>query len=102
MSRQERLFIVGQDLGSVRDYLASECCPSPDGSTAYLSFYNLLSEEAGFGGLGIDRDGKPIEREFDWGAGRSTPGSPRQNSGPLDWRSDCHWLKMNSPARWIV
>ena len=66
---QERLFIIGQDLGSVRDYMAGECCPRPDGITAYLSFYNLTSEEAGYGGLGIDLDGKPIDREFDWGGG---------------------------------
>jgi hypothetical protein len=63
------LFIVGQDLGSVRDYLASECCPAPDGTTAYLSFYNLLSEQAGYGGLGIDQDGNPLDDESDWGGG---------------------------------
>ncbi len=67
----ERLFIIGQDLGSVRDYVASGCCPVPDGNTAYLSFFNLMSEEAGFGGLGIDTDGSPIDLEFDWGGGPS-------------------------------
>jgi hypothetical protein len=65
----QRLFIIGQDLGSVRDYVASGCCPAPDGNTAYLSFYDLLSEEAGLGGLGIDPDGSPVDREFDWGGG---------------------------------
>jgi hypothetical protein len=65
----ERLFIIGQDLGSVRDYMASDCCPQPDGNTAYLSFYNLLSPEAGFGGLGIDAKGTPLDTENDWGGG---------------------------------
>jgi len=65
----KRLFIIGQDLGSVRDYTASGCCPAADGNTAYLSFYNLLSEEAGFGGLGLDLQGQTVDTEFDWGGG---------------------------------
>jgi hypothetical protein len=68
-SVQKRLFIIGQDLGSVRDYTASECCPAADGNTAYLNFYSLLSPESGYGGLGIDLQGEPIVSEFDWGAG---------------------------------
>lgn len=68
-TEQQRLFIIGQDLGSVRDYYASDCCPAADGNTAYLSLYKLLSEEAGFGGLGIDPDGNPVSTEFDWGGG---------------------------------
>jgi hypothetical protein len=68
-SVQKRLFIIGQDLGSVRDYTASECCPAVDGNTAYLNFYSLLSPESGYGGLGIDLQGEPIVSEFDWGAG---------------------------------
>jgi len=83
MSGQERLFIVGQDLGSVREYLASDCCPRPDGNTAYLSFYNLMSEETGFGGLGIERDGKPIEREFDWGGGPVNAWKSATEFGPI-------------------
>jgi len=67
--QRQRLFIIGQDLGSVRDYAASECCPKPDGITMYLSFWDLLNEERDFGGLGIDADGNPIEREMDWGGG---------------------------------
>jgi len=65
----DRLFIIGQDLGSVRGYLDSECCPLPDGNTAYLTFYNLLSEQHGFGGLGIDADGNPLDEEISWDAG---------------------------------
>ena len=66
---RQRLFIIGQDLGSVRDYVASGCCPRADGNTLYLNFYALTSEEGGFGGLGIDRDGNPIDQEMDWGGG---------------------------------
>jgi len=66
---RQRLFIIGQDLGSVRDYVASGCCPQADGNTAYLNFYALTSEQGGYGGLGIDRDGTPLDREMDWGGG---------------------------------
>ena len=65
----KRLFIIGQDLGSVREYYASGCCPAADAKTAYLDFYNLLLEEAGFGGLGIDLKGQALEQNWDWGAG---------------------------------
>lgn len=65
----QRLFIIGQDLGSVRGYYRSGCCVEADAKTAYLDFYNLLNEEAGFGGLGIDREGKPQQKDWDWGAG---------------------------------
>jgi hypothetical protein len=68
-TERKRLFIIGQDLGSVRDYQASGCCPQADANTMYLNFYALTSEEGGFGGLGIDLEGEPIDREFDWGAG---------------------------------
>jgi hypothetical protein len=67
--QQERLFIVGQDLGSVRDYVASGCCPRADANTMYLNFYALTSEEGGYGGLGIDLEGRPIGQEMEWGAG---------------------------------
>lgn len=66
---RKRLFIIGQDLNSVRGYHKSACCSEPDGQTAYLDFYNLLSEEAGFGGLGIDLEGNPLEKDWDWGTG---------------------------------
>lgn len=66
---RQRLFIIGQDLDSVRGYYASDCCPVADGKTAYLDFYNLLSEEAGYGGLGMDAEGKVLEQDWDWGTG---------------------------------
>jgi len=66
---RKRLFIIGQDLGSVRDYYASGCCPQADGNTMYLNFYALTSEDGGYGGLGIDLEGKPIEQEMMWGGG---------------------------------
>ena len=64
----DRLLIIGQDLDAIRGYMDSNCCLLPDGLTAYLSFYELLTP--GFlGGLGIDRDGRPVDLEFSWGAG---------------------------------
>jgi hypothetical protein len=66
---RKRLFIIGQDLGAVRDYYASECCATPDGNTMYLNFYGLAGEEWGYGGLGMDLEGNPLEQEMDWGAG---------------------------------
>ena len=66
---EDRLFIIGQDLGAIRGYYASDCCPAPDGTTAYLDFYNLLSQQGGFGGLGIDANGEPLEAESSWGSG---------------------------------
>ena len=65
----KRLFIIGQDLNSVRGYYKSACCSVPDGQTAYLDFYNLLSGESGYGGLGIDLEGHPLEKDWDWGTG---------------------------------
>jgi hypothetical protein len=69
VEERQRLFIIGQDLGSVRDYVASGCCPRADANTLYLNFYGLTSEESGFGGLGIDRDGNPVDAEMEGGAG---------------------------------
>lgn len=66
---QKRLFIIGQDLNSVRGYYESACCAAPDGQTAYLDFYNLLSAESGYGGLGIDLEGHSLEKDWDWGTG---------------------------------
>ena len=63
------VFIIGQDLDSIRGYLASGCCPAPDGLTAYLSFYDLLSDARGYGGIGLDAHGSPIDLEHSWGAG---------------------------------
>ena len=64
-----RLFIVGQDLDAIRGYTSSGCCVPADGTTAYLDFYDLLDADAEFGGLGIDLDAQPVEREADWGSG---------------------------------
>ena len=66
---RSRLFIVGQDLSAIRGYMNSDCCPRPDGVTAYLDFFALLEKEGGYGGLGIDAAGKPLDMETSWGAG---------------------------------
>ena len=63
-----KLLIIGQDLCAIRGYMASDCCPRPDGLTAYLDFYDIL-KEGDFGGLGIDPDGNDSGFEFDWNAG---------------------------------
>ena len=63
------LFFIGQDLDAIRDYSSAECCAAADGATAYIGLYNVLSEEAVFGGLGLGADGKPTELEGSWGAG---------------------------------
>ena len=63
-----KLLIIGQDLGAIRGYMASGCCPQPDGLTAYVDFYDIL-KEGDFGGLGIDLSGDDSGFEFDWGAG---------------------------------
>ena len=60
--------IVGQDLGAIRGYMASGCCPLPDGLTAYVDFYDILAD-GDFGGLGIDADGEDAGFELDWNAG---------------------------------
>ena len=65
----EKLFIIGQDLDAVRGYVNSQCCEPADAATAYLSFYNLLIPELGWGGLGIDETGMPVDLEWSWGAG---------------------------------
>jgi hypothetical protein len=65
---QPRLFIVGQDLGSIRDYYDSDCCVKPDGNTAYI---NLLSEQHVFSALGIDAEGNELDIESDFGAGKA-------------------------------
>ncbi len=63
-----KILIIGQDLGAIRGYLASGCCPRPDGLTAYIDFYDILKEDD-FGGLGIDLDGNDAGFELDWDAG---------------------------------
>lgn len=68
-SGESPLFIIGQDLGTVRDYYASGCCPRADGSTFYLVFFDLLDPEKHFGGLGIDPEGSPVDQEPDLGSG---------------------------------
>ena len=66
---QQRIFIVGQDLGSIRAYYDSACCVKPDGNTAYINLYDVLSEQHMFSGLGIDAKGNPLDTEADTGAG---------------------------------
>ena len=63
-----KLLIIGQDLGAIRGYMASGCCPTPDGLTAYIDFYDLFTPND-FGGLGLNADREPIDLEFDWDAG---------------------------------
>ncbi|MEO0579757.1 MAG: hypothetical protein AAFZ58_13805, partial [Pseudomonadota bacterium] len=65
----ERLFIIGQDLGAIRGYMDSACCVAPDGMTAYVDFYEVLSEPDQYGGLGFDDHGQPYLDEATWGAG---------------------------------
>ena len=65
---RDRLLIVGQDLGAIRGYLDSGCCPLPDGLTAYVDFYDIL-KPGDFGGLGIDANGNDAGFDFDWGSG---------------------------------
>lgn len=67
-NRAANMLILGQDLGAIRGYLASNCCPNPDALTVYVDFYDILSEP-GFGGLGINLAGEAIELESDWGGG---------------------------------
>lgn len=64
-----RLFIIGQDLGAVRDYHASDCCPAPDANTAYISLWNLTDPTLRYGGLGLDPSGQPMDEEWDYTAG---------------------------------
>jgi len=63
-----KLLIIGQDLGAIRGYMASDCCPRPDGLTAYLGLYDVL-KDGNFGGLGIDAQGNALDFEIEWGAG---------------------------------
>jgi hypothetical protein len=64
----DKLLIMGQDLGAIRDHMASNCCVKPDGLTAYLDFYDLL-KPGDFGGLGIDDAGQQLDFELSWGSG---------------------------------
>jgi len=67
--KSKNKYFIGQDLGAVRGYVNSGCCVKSDGVTTYLSLYNLLSKEAGYGGLGLNPSGKPISLETTWGSG---------------------------------
>ena len=66
---QQRVFIIGQDLGAIRGYHASDCCIEPDGNTAYVNLYNVLSEPLSFSGLGLDPEGRLLDTELDNGTG---------------------------------
>jgi len=65
----DNLFFIGQDLGAIRDYIGAECCIEPDGTTAYVNLYGVLDPKQGYGGLGIDETGAPIDLEHSWGSG---------------------------------
>ena len=66
----KQLLIIGQDLEAVKNYSATNKYPSPGGHTVYISLYGINSPEGPYpyGGLGEDRDGKPVAA-VDWGAG---------------------------------
>ncbi len=66
------IMIIGQDLGSVRDYSKSDCCPVPGGVTTYIGLYNIFSEGHKYGGMGIDDKGNPLDYYADWGGGISS------------------------------
>ena len=69
MVRTPPVYIVGQDLDALRGYFASRCCVRPDGATAYVSLYKVLSKDQGFGGIGLNAAGEPIHTETEWGSG---------------------------------
>ena len=66
------LLIIGQDLGSVREYTESACCPTPAGVTTYLGLYKILDKSYQYGGIGIDPNGKALDYYADWGGGISS------------------------------
>lgn len=68
ISTPDRIFLIGQDLQAIRGYHASGCCIPADGTTAYLSLYDLRTSP-GFGGLGRDLNGERVHPEANWGAG---------------------------------
>jgi len=79
----DKLLIIGQDLGAIRGYMASDCCPQPDGLTAYLDFYDLL-KDGDFGGLGLDVEGNEPDFELSWGAGPVSAYLTATEFGPAD------------------
>lgn len=68
-SEQRNLYFIGQDLDAIRGYFGSECCTAPDGATAYIGLYKVLSHKLEYGGLGLTPDGSPTDLEGSWGAG---------------------------------
>lgn len=79
--RAPNLYFIGQDLGAIRGYNESQCCPSADGGTAYLGFFSLLNESANFGGLGVDANLEPIASEDGWGSGPVSAWKTAQEAG---------------------
>ena len=65
---EDKVYFIGQDLSAIRGYFASDCCAVPDGTTAYLSLYQLRAAPD-FGGLGYDLEGALLMPEASWGAG---------------------------------
>lgn len=68
-TEQPKIFIAGQDLGAIRGYYDSACCVKPDGNTAYINLYNILSEQHEFSALGINPEGEPLDINSDFGSG---------------------------------
>lgn len=66
---RENIYLIGQDLDAIRGYYDSKCCEAPDGTTAYLTLYNLLDAKLNYGGLGVDKKLKPTSSEVGWGSG---------------------------------
>lgn len=66
----KRMLVIGQDLGSIQNYVSSGYFPTPSGVTSYVDFYNLANPSAyyPFGGLGEKLDGT-VASDIDWGAG---------------------------------
>ncbi len=65
---EDKVYFIGQDLSALRGYFASDCCAMPDGTTAYLSLYQLRTAPD-YGGLGYDLNGEVVTPETSWGAG---------------------------------
>ncbi len=67
-SNEKQLLFIGQDLRSVRGYVAN-CteCPVPSGITTYVNLSGVRS--GNYGALGWKPDNTAYEEEIEWGAG---------------------------------
>ena len=68
-ARPVNIYVVGQDLDAIRGYYDSGCCEAPDGTTAYVTLYNVLDTEDNYGGLGVSPNLTPTVSEAGWGSG---------------------------------